>query len=68
MENSTLNNLEQFATQMKENIGQAYTYHEFEAANPDYRQECFNTQVTRDSIRHFVDGIGDINPLFRDRI
>jgi acyl dehydratase len=67
MENSTLNNLEQFATQMKENIGQAYTYHEFEAANPDYRQECFNTQVTRDSIRHFVDGIGDINPLFRDR-
>ena len=26
----------------------------------------FNTQVTRDSIRHFVDAIGDRNPLYRD--
>jgi hypothetical protein len=67
METSKSNNLEQFASQMKEKIGQIHTFHEFDAANPDYRQECFNTQVTRDSIRHFVDGIGDINPLFRDR-
>lgn len=27
----------------------------------------FNTQATRDTIRHFVDGIGDRNPLYRDR-
>jgi hypothetical protein len=26
-----------------------------------------NTEVTRDSIKHFVDAIGDLNPLFRDR-
>jgi hypothetical protein len=52
---------------MKEKIGQIRTFHEFDATNPDYRQEYFNTQVTRDSIKHFVDGIGDINPLFRDR-
>lgn len=26
----------------------------------------FNTEATRDTIRHFVDGIGDSNPLFRD--
>ncbi|MBI2871656.1 MAG: MaoC family dehydratase N-terminal domain-containing protein [Chloroflexi bacterium] len=26
----------------------------------------FNTQATRDAIRHFCDGIGDANPLFRD--
>lgn len=26
----------------------------------------FNTQATRDTIRHFVDGIGDRNPLYRD--
>ena len=26
----------------------------------------FNTQATKDGIRHFVDGIGDLNPLFRD--
>ena len=30
------------------------------------RSVYFNTQATRDSIRHFVDGIGDTNPLFRD--
>ena len=34
MENSKLNNLEQFANQMKEKIGQIYTFHEFDAANP----------------------------------
>jgi acyl dehydratase len=26
----------------------------------------FNVQVTRDSIRHLVDAIGDLNPLYRD--
>ncbi len=26
----------------------------------------FNTQATKDGIRHFVNGIGDLNPLFRD--
>ncbi len=31
------------------------------------REPFFNTQATRDTIRHFVDGIGDRNPLFRDR-
>ena len=28
----------------------------------------FNTEVTVDAIRHFVDGIGDVNPLFRDEV
>jgi acyl dehydratase len=28
----------------------------------------FNNDATRDAIRHFVDGIGDTNPLFRDII
>lgn len=26
----------------------------------------FNTQATRDTIYHFVEGIGDVNPLYRD--
>ena len=52
---------------MKDQIGHVRTFQEFDSANPDYRQEYFNTQVTRDAIKHFVDGIGDINPLFRDR-
>ena len=25
-----------------------------------------NTQATRDTIRHFCEGIGDMNPLYRD--
>jgi len=67
MASSKSNNLEQFARQMKEQIGQIRTFRDFNASDPDYRQEYFNTQVTRDNIKHFVDGIGDINPLFRDR-
>lgn len=30
------------------------------------KEPFFNTQATRDAIRHFCDGIGDANPLFRD--
>jgi len=26
----------------------------------------FNTVASADAIRHFVDGVGDVNPLFRD--
>ncbi len=26
----------------------------------------FNTLASKDAIRHFVDGVGDVNPLFRD--
>ncbi len=58
--------LEQFAADMRGKIGQVRTYKEFNAADPDYLQEYFNTRVTRDAVRHFVDGIGDINPLYRD--
>jgi len=30
------------------------------------REPYFNTQATKDTIRHFVNGIGDRNPLYRD--
>ncbi len=30
------------------------------------RRIYFNTQATKDGIRHFVNGVGDTNPLFRD--
>lgn len=30
------------------------------------RSIYFNRQASKDGIRHFVDGIGDINPLYRD--
>jgi hypothetical protein len=59
--------LEQFAGEMKKKIGQVVDYKQFSVTDPDYRQEYFNTQITRDSIKHFVDGIGDINPLYRSK-
>ena len=27
---------------------------------------CFNTQISQDSIKHIVDALGDVNPVFRD--
>ncbi len=30
------------------------------------RRPYFNTTATKDAIRHFCDGIGDVNPLFTD--
>jgi acyl dehydratase len=64
-ENASL--IEEFAEEMKSRMGQVVTYQDFDASKPDYRQEYFNTEVTRDTIKHFVDGTGDINPLYRDR-
>ena len=32
------------------------------------RRPYFNTSATRDTIAHYCDGIGDVNPLFTDRI
>jgi acyl dehydratase len=31
-----------------------------------FRIDPFHTLVCRDTIRHFVDGVGDVNPLYRD--
>ena len=37
------------------------------ANKPFYpREPYFNTQATRDTIRHFVNGYGDLNPLYRN--
>ncbi|KAF0117654.1 MAG: Acyl dehydratase [bacterium] len=39
----------------------------FRANKPFYpRSIYFNRQASKDGIRHFVDGMGDLNPLFRD--
>ena len=58
--------IQQFAADMTAKIGETRTYKEYSSDDPDYRQEYFNSQVSQDGIRHFVDGIGDINPLYRD--
>ena len=44
-------------TQGRSGVGQVWTP----------REPMFNTQATRDAIRHFANGIGDRNPLYRDR-
>ncbi len=31
------------------------------------KEPFYNTQATRDAIRHYCNGIGDVNPLYRDR-
>ncbi|MCJ7833134.1 MAG: MaoC family dehydratase N-terminal domain-containing protein, partial [Deltaproteobacteria bacterium] len=31
-----------------------------------FRIDPFHTLVCSDTIRHFVDGVGDVNPLYRD--
>lgn len=66
MESEQMTNLEMFAREMTGNIGRVRTYREFNYTDPEYSQEYFNTRVSRDGIRHFVDGIGDTNPLYRD--
>ena len=39
----------------------------FRANKPYYPHSVyFNTQASKDGIKHFVDGIGDTNPIFRD--
>jgi len=40
----------------------------FRTNKPFYpRDLLYNTQASIDGIRHFADGIGDMNPLFRDK-
>ena len=38
-------------------------------AGPNYPEPCpcWNTAVTRDSIKHMVDALGDLNPLYRNK-
>ena len=61
--------VEQYAEILRKRIGTTF-FNEWnvEAFGPKFPRPvvAFNTQVTRDSIRHLVDGRGDINPLFRD--
>src|SRR5437879_3163462 len=61
--------LEQYAELLERAIGTQY-HNEWSPAMLGARfprpRVGFNTQVTRDSIRHLVDAIGDLNPLYRD--
>ena len=49
------------------NKGRVYTSEEARARGFGFMKPYFNREVTIDTIEHFVDGIGDLNPLYRDR-
>jgi acyl dehydratase len=58
-----LNAIQQLAEDWKKQIGTVYTKGEIEEV---WSGSGFNSQATRDTIKHFVDGIGDLNPLYRN--
>jgi acyl dehydratase len=58
--------IKQLAQDWKTKVGQIYTSKDISHLGPAYLDTTFNTEVTRDAILHFVDGIGDLNRLYRD--
>jgi acyl dehydratase len=63
-------NIEQYAELLQRAVGSQFV-NEWSPAmlGPRFPKPRvgFNVQVTRDSIRHLVDAIGDLNPLYRDQ-
>ncbi len=47
-------------------IGRVITSEEHRARGPGFTNNTLNREVSEDTIRIFVDGEGDLNPLFRD--
>ena len=62
-----LSPIEQYYEDKKKKIGRIFTSEEHRARGPEFTKPYFNTEVTRDTVTHFVDGIGDLNPLYRNR-
>jgi acyl dehydratase len=63
-------NLEEYVSFLRKQEGRVYINEwspEFGGPKFPKPNVCWNTQATRDTIRHYVDSIGDFNPLFRDR-
>ncbi len=61
--------IEQYADILRSYMGTSYINEWGKyMAGPRFPQPvvCFNTAITRDSIKHLVDALGDTNPLFRD--
>lgn len=64
-----IHSIHDYGEYMKSCIGMSYIneWGEF-MAGPTYPHPvvCFNTEITRDSIKQLVDAMGDENPLYRD--
>lgn len=65
-----INSVDEYVEELKKGIGKVYV-NEWgrHMVGPKWPKPvvAFNTQATRDSIKHFVDATGDLNPIFRDR-
>ena len=66
MSTNRLSAVERYYEELKKKVGRVYTSAEHRSRGLEYRKPYFNTEVTRDGITHFIDGIGDLNPLYRN--
>ncbi len=62
-----LSPLDQLIEEWGKLIGRVLTSEEQRARGPGFTNNTLNRDVSEDTIRIFVDGEGDLNPLFRNR-
>jgi len=60
-----LSPIDQLYTEWNKCIGRIITSEEHRAKGPGFANSTLNRDATQDGIRIFVDGEGDLNPLFR---
>jgi len=69
MELNEVKNIRDYAEVLKSFIGTSHI-NEWSSymGGPNFPKPvvCFNTGISRDSIKHLVDAVGDMNPLYRD--
>ena len=61
-----LSPLDELKKEWDKRIGHIITSEEHRGKGPGFTNSTLNRDVTQDGIRIFVDGEGDLNPLFRD--
>jgi hypothetical protein len=70
MNKNKIDTVEEYVEELKKGMNKVY-FNEWGAhmAGPKWPRPLFgfNKEVTWDSLRHFADGIGDLNPLYRDK-
>ena len=66
MTTENLSPLDRLLEEWNKNVGHIITGEEHRAKGPGFTNSTLNRDATRDGIRIFVDGAGDLNPLFRD--
>ena len=60
-----LSPIDQLFEDREKRIGHIITSEEHRAKGPGFANSTLNRDVTQDGIRIFVDGEGDLNPIFQ---